>query len=145
MSICNTNAVANAMRRYYTALRCEVKSSGLLLLKRNTGDVFTNNFNLTLMQIHEANLDIQFTFDEYKVAEYVSNYCTKQESGQTSLLKKINDEAIKSGESYMETIKKFATAIDVGNPIFCQIHPGHGLGAGSTWRVAVLVAPKDAP
>ena len=43
----NAEAVSNAMRRYYTALRCEVKSSGLLLLKRNTGDVFTNNFNLT--------------------------------------------------------------------------------------------------
>ena len=69
------------------------------------------------MKIHEANIDIQLTFDVYKVAEYVSNYCTKQESGQSSLLKKINDEAVKTGESFMDTVKKFATAIDKGREL----------------------------
>ena len=110
----NENALANALRRYYTALRCEVKSTGLLLIKRNTCDVFTNNFNKTLIKMHEANQDIQLIFDEYAVAEYISDYCTKQESGQTSLLKKINDEAIKSGESCMDTIKKLSNALDKG-------------------------------
>ena len=34
-----------AKERYLTALRCEIKSSGLLLIKRTTKDIFTNNFN----------------------------------------------------------------------------------------------------
>jgi hypothetical protein len=41
----NDKSIAKAMQRYYTAIRCEVKSTGLLLVKRNTYDVFTNNFN----------------------------------------------------------------------------------------------------
>ena len=34
-----------AKERYLTALRCEIKSSGYLLIKRSTRDIFTNNFN----------------------------------------------------------------------------------------------------
>ena len=34
-----------AKERYLTALRCEIKSSGFLLIKRTTRDIFTNNFN----------------------------------------------------------------------------------------------------
>ena len=34
-----------AKERYLTALRCEIKSSGFLLIKRTTKDIFTNNFN----------------------------------------------------------------------------------------------------
>ena len=34
-----------AKERYLTALRCEIKSSGFLLIKRTTQDIFTNNFN----------------------------------------------------------------------------------------------------
>ena len=34
-----------AKERYLTALRCEIKSSGFLLIKRSTRDIFTNNFN----------------------------------------------------------------------------------------------------
>ena len=34
-----------AKERYLTALRCDIKSSGVLLIKRSTRDIFTNNFN----------------------------------------------------------------------------------------------------
>ena len=34
-----------AKERYLTALRCEIKSSGFLLIRRTTRDIFTNNFN----------------------------------------------------------------------------------------------------
>ena len=67
--------------------------SGVLILKRSNRDVFTNNFNTNLIDIHRANLDIQYITDEYSVAEYISGYCTKTDGGTTSLLKKINEEA----------------------------------------------------
>ena len=39
------NRIKEARSRYLKAIRCEVKSSGMLLLKRNTTDILTNNFN----------------------------------------------------------------------------------------------------
>ena len=112
--ITDKTALANARERYFTALRCEVKSSGMLLLKRDPCDIFTNNFNKNLLQIHKANQDVQLIFDEYAVAEYVSDYCTKQESGQSNLMKSINDNAVATGEKTKETIRKLAKALDKG-------------------------------
>ena len=86
----------------------------MLVLKRDPCDIFTNNFNKNLLQIHKANQDIQLIFDEYAVAEYVSDYCTKQESGQSNLLKSINDNAVATGEKAKDTIRKLANALDKG-------------------------------
>ena len=44
-SIANTSHQQKAKKRYLTALRCEIKSSGYLLLRRTPRDLFTNNFN----------------------------------------------------------------------------------------------------
>ena len=74
-------AFKDARSRYLTALRCEVKASGLLLLKRKTQDIMTNNFNKSLMRVHSANQDIQMITDPYAVAEYLSKYCVKAEAG----------------------------------------------------------------
>ena len=41
----DTVSQLKAKERYLTALRCEIKSSGYLLIKRSTRDIFTNNFN----------------------------------------------------------------------------------------------------
>ena len=110
----DANEVAKAKARYLTALRCEVKSSGLLLLKRNTEDILTNNFNKNLIRIHQANQDIQFITDEYAVVEYICNYITKNESGSSTLLRNINEEAVREGEETIKTIKKMAKALDKG-------------------------------
>ena len=83
-------------------------------MKRKPSDVFTNNYNKDLIQIHPANQDIQYVTDEYAVAEYISDYCTKLESGQTALLKQINDEDLANGEETQNTIKKLAKALDKG-------------------------------
>ena len=113
-SLHDVNEVAKAKARYLKALKCEVKSSGLLLLKRNTEDILTNNFNKHLIKMHQANQDIQFITDEYAVVEYICNYITKNESGSSSLLRNINEEAIKQGEETIKTIKKIGKALDKG-------------------------------
>ena len=53
------NAKLKARKRYLTALRCEVKSTGLLLLHRDPEDILTNNYNKVMIKIHKANQDIQ--------------------------------------------------------------------------------------
>merc|ERR1711923_596413 len=109
------DAKHNARQRYLTALRCEVKSSGLTFLRRETRDIFTNNFNKKLIKIHQANQDIQYIHDNgYAVAEYVSDYCTKLESGQTALLQNINKEAVESGEASKKTLQRLIDQLDTG-------------------------------
>ena len=79
--------------------------------------------NLTIFLIiwtHHANQDVQLIIDEYAVAEYVCDYLTKNESGTSALLKNINDEAIKSGETVKETIDKLAKALDKGREVGIQ-------------------------
>jgi len=44
------------------------------------------------MEIHEANHDIQLCLDPYAVAQYVVGYLTKNESGMSALLKKVDEE-----------------------------------------------------
>ena len=61
-----------AKQRYLEALRCEVKSTGFILLERSNEDVFINNFNKNLATIHVANHDLQFITDPYAVVQYVT-------------------------------------------------------------------------
>ena len=109
-----------ARQRYLTALRCRVKSSGLLILKRETKDIFTNNFNRQLILIHGANMDIQYCSDPYAVAEYIVGYLLKNEAGVSLLLKSINDEALSKGESVLSTVKKIGRALDKGREVSVQ-------------------------
>ena len=66
------DSFAKAKGRYLEAMRIEVKSTGYILLKRSTKDVFINNFNKFLATIHPANHDLQFITDPYAVLEYVT-------------------------------------------------------------------------
>ena len=109
-----------ARERYLTALRCEAKSNGTLVYKRQTRDVFTNNFNKKIFSFHPAHMDIQFVTDEYACAEYVTDYCTKLESGSSPLLREINEQAIQSGESLQETNRKLAKELDKGREVSQQ-------------------------
>ena len=53
-----------AYERYIDALSESVRGSGSIFLKRNTMDIFTNNFNRRIMEIHQANHDVQIVVDQ---------------------------------------------------------------------------------
>ena len=89
-------------------------------MKRQTEDIFTNNYNSKIMNIHRANIDLQFITDQYAVAQYVSNYLTKLEGGSTALLKNINDEGIRQGEAGKVTLGKLVSALDRGREVAIQ-------------------------
>ena len=54
----------NAYERYINALSASVKGTGQIFLERSTEDLFTNNFNLQLLKLHQANIDIQIVIDQ---------------------------------------------------------------------------------
>ena len=125
--------LAKARERYLTALRCDVKSSGILILRRATKDIFTNNYNKNLIKLHQANMDIQFICDEYAVVEYICNYITKNEQGLSATIKSINDEAISEGEETLKTIKKIGSALDKGRECSIQEAIYRSLGLKMTY------------
>ena len=55
-----------AYERYINALSASIKGTGSIFLKRTTKDLFTNNYNRRLMEVHKANHDIQMVVDQVK-------------------------------------------------------------------------------
>ena len=53
-----------ALERYLNALSASVRGSGSVFLKRQTRDLFTNNFNRRFLSVHKANHDIQIVIDQ---------------------------------------------------------------------------------
>ena len=96
--------------RYLNALRVSITSNGQMFLFRNTEDVFINNFNPIILSLIKSNHDIQYVFNGHAVANYITAYMTKNESGMSRLLKHIDEEVGHS--SHFEKLKKFGTVLD---------------------------------
>ena len=87
-------------------------------MKREPKDVFTNNFNPHIMQIHQANHDIQIVSDPYACAEYVCDYVTKAESGMSKVLQAVNDEG--KDLTKMQLLNKLASTLDKHREVSIQ-------------------------
>ena len=106
---------------YILALRRSVRGRGVLFLKRECRQVFYNNYNKNIMSQHSANQDFSLCIDEFQVAAYVVNYLTKNEAGQSNMLKEVNQQCEKEGISYSEKLKKFAQALDQSREVSVQV------------------------
>ena len=84
--------VKMAHSRYLECLAVGLKGNGKIFPKRKCADVYTNNFNINLMKIHEANMDIQLVSDPWCCCEYVTDYITKAEAGRSDVLQSVDDE-----------------------------------------------------
>ena len=63
------------------------------------------------MQVQPANHDIQFCMDPYSTAEYIVGYLTKNESGMSALLKKVDEEC--SNLSEIKKINKSSSKLSL--------------------------------
>ena len=77
-----------AKTRYLDALRADINGCGYVFLKRKTSDIFINNYNRLL----KSNHDIQYVFDQWCCANYITAYLTKNEAGMSKLLKLLEEE-----------------------------------------------------
>lgn len=99
-----------ARKRYINALRADVEDSGMIVKQRMPCDVFVNNFNLIMMPFIKSNHDLQFVINPQAVANYVTNYLTKNEGGTSKLLKTLEEETRDIAK--FEQLKKFANVLD---------------------------------
>ena len=59
-----------AYQRYINAISASVRGTGTVFLKRTCKDIFTNNFNCKIINIHQANIDIQIVVDQVYSVKY---------------------------------------------------------------------------
>ena len=112
--------------RYINALRADIKGKAFIYLKRETQDILTNNFNPVLMALIRANIDLQYVFEPFSCANYMTNYVTKNESGYSHTLKRIEEEFKNLGD--YEITKKFGKEIDQKREVSIQESTYRSLG-----------------
>lgn len=61
---------------YIYAIKTSLKSAKIFL-KRGSMDVGINGYHRDILNLWEANMDIQFVLDEFAVAAYILNYMNK--------------------------------------------------------------------
>ena len=92
-----------------------MKQSFMFLPKRECKDVFVNNYNPRILQDDPSNQDIQILDGEegaFCVATYIAKYISKEESGQSKLLKRIEEESSKLGDSTDMKLNKPAKVLE---------------------------------
>merc|ERR1712121_436591 len=95
---------------YITALRGSVTQKMMFLPKRNCNEIFINNYNQKILNDDPSNQDIQIIAGEeaaYAVATYTAKDISKDESGQSKMLKRIEEESRKIGDSTDLKLKKY--------------------------------------
>ena len=102
---------------YIAALKWIKTKNGqpAILLKRTPSEVNINNYNTTLMQAWEANLDVQYVTNTYACVMYVASYVSKPEKTLGDVLKAVSSSAQHLGpKSAMKNVaKKFLTHREV--------------------------------
>nr|XP_039268201.1 uncharacterized protein LOC120343147 [Styela clava] len=109
------HAVGLTEEAYYNALRAslaENKCGSQVFLKRDCCDLWTNNYNKNILEVHQANMDISFVLNEFACVAYVLGYITKNESGLSRLLHQIEVESAKFGRTPGEKLKLFSRALE---------------------------------
>ena len=112
------NEIKEAKIRYHNALSTSIKGTGMVLLKREVKDIFTNGYNKKIMKLHFANHDIQIVIDQYACAQYVCGYLTKNEGGISKLLKAVNEECV--NENQLKKINKLSAVLDKHREVSVQ-------------------------
>ena len=73
-----------------------VGNKAQIVLKRETKDVWINQYNPDLLRAWNANMDVQFVLDPYQCVMYIVSYISKPEHELSDVLKSAQEELKKS-------------------------------------------------
>lgn len=79
-----------------------------IFLKRTSAEVAINANNIDLLNILQSNMDIQFISSPFRCISYITDYVCKLDTGLTKMLRKVCEEAEKSGNSIRDKLFKVA-------------------------------------
>lgn len=80
-----------------------------IVLKRETDEVYVNNYNKHLLKAWNANMDIQFVVNPWACIVYIISYISKAEREMGLLLRNTLKEAKKGNLSAQEAMKKMGS------------------------------------
>jgi hypothetical protein len=89
---------------YMLAVRTTIKRS-TVFLKRRPCEVRINSYNTTLLQLWQANIDVQFILNPYSCIQYIVDYIDKAERGMSNALYEACEEARLGNLSIEQTLK----------------------------------------
>ena len=87
--------------QYVLAIRRGVKGTEVML-KREPADIRTNQYNRSLLDVWQANIDVSFIIDPYSCAQYIVNYISKDDRGMSTTLRN----AVKETRARNESLKQ---------------------------------------
>jgi hypothetical protein len=132
---------------YYMAIRSSLKRSKVFL-KRDSRSVMINGYNRDILNILEANMDLQPVLGYHGLAKYLCKYLCKVESGLSKFLRKAKEDVENDENSDIyQRFRKFANAFLNGNLMSAQEACSFimGLRAADSSRTNIFIptAPPD--
>merc|ERR1711889_32809 len=100
---------------YIMALRGTANHKMMFLPKRDCNELFINNYNPKILKDDPSNQDIQIIAGEeaaFAVATNAAKYISKDEAGQSKLLKRIEEESRLFGDSTDLQLKKLGKVLE---------------------------------
>jgi len=85
-----------SFRQMQEAMR-KIAKKPSIVMKRNTQDVWVNNYNPDLLLAWNANMDIQYILDPYSCIMYILSYISKSEHELGDILKQARQELKEEG------------------------------------------------
>ena len=89
------------LKEFQDAMKVVAKKPSVVL-KRDKGDIYVNNYNPEVLRAWNANIDIQYVLDPYSCIMYIISYIAKSESELGAVLKQAREDMIKDGQNVNE-------------------------------------------
>jgi hypothetical protein len=77
---------------YLLAIRSSIMRV-TVFLKRESNEIFINGYNKDILDVHKANMDLQYVLDPHACIAYMVNYINKSNRGQSDLIRAAIEES----------------------------------------------------
>ena len=68
-----------------------------------------NGYNVKILRLHRANMDLQFILDPYACVAYIINYINKSNRGLSKLLREVVEDARRGNVSHKECLRRIGS------------------------------------
>jgi hypothetical protein len=104
---------------YINCIRYSLKRP-TVFLKRETNEISINAYNYRILNILQANMDIQFIIDPYACISYIIDYINKSDRGMSTLLRRAVKEVKKGNFSIRQKFNKIGSTFINASEISAQ-------------------------
>ena len=80
-----------------------------IFYQRQPSSIWVNNYNATLLEAWNANMDIQYVLDAYSCIMYIVSYISKAEREMGQLLKSAQEEAREGNSNVMDELRQLGS------------------------------------